>query len=281
MHPRTSRAARGRRIETSSGKSRKTPPAGEAPPSRDKRSEQERARLAAIVESAEDAIVTKTLDGTITAWNPAAERIYGYAASEAIGQPVAMLIPPERSDEARSIMERVRRGERIGLFETVRLHRSGARIHVALTISPIIDASGRVVAASTIARDLREQKRAASALRESEEWLRLATEAAKVGLWCWDAVADRIEWTPICWELFGIQPGRDVTLQSFVQCCVPDDREHVRAAVARALEEANECAVEARVARPGGGLRWIALRGRAFRHESKRPARMMGVAIDV
>jgi PAS domain S-box-containing protein len=123
-----------------------------------KRAELTQARLAAIVESSDDAIVSKTLDSRITSWNAGAQKLFGYTAEEAIGQSVTMLIPPERHDEERQILERLGRGERIEHYETVRVTRSGRRIVVSLTISPIRDVAGRIVGASKIARDVTARK---------------------------------------------------------------------------------------------------------------------------
>src|SRR6516164_76704 len=114
--------------------------------------------LASIVESSDDAIVSKSLDGIITSWNKGAERIFGYTAEEAIGQPITIVIPQDRQDEERTILTRIRRGERIDHFETVRQHKHGSLIVVSLTISPVKNAEGKIVGASKIARDITEQK---------------------------------------------------------------------------------------------------------------------------
>jgi PAS domain S-box-containing protein len=122
-------------------------------------SEQRLAWLASIVEFSDDVIVSKNLDGIITSWNKGAERIFGYSAGEAIGQPITLVIPEERHSEERDILTRIRRGERIDHFETVRRHKHGNLITVSLTVSPVKDASGKIVGASKIARDITEQKR--------------------------------------------------------------------------------------------------------------------------
>lgn len=111
-------------------------------------------RLAAIVESSDDAIISKQLDGTITSWNAAAESLFGYAADEIIGKSILTLIPPDRQNEETDIVERIRRGERIQHFETIRQHRSGAPIDISLTISPIKRSDGTIIGASKIARDI-------------------------------------------------------------------------------------------------------------------------------
>jgi two-component system, cell cycle sensor histidine kinase and response regulator CckA len=134
-----------------------------------KRTEEMRERLAAVVESSDDAIIGKSLDGTIIDWNPGAENLFGYTASEAVGKPIQMLLPPERSNEESDILERIRRGERTNHFETVRLQKDGRRIAVSESISPIRDRSGVIVGASKIARDISERKCAEEQLRKSEE----------------------------------------------------------------------------------------------------------------
>jgi PAS domain S-box-containing protein len=133
-----------------------------------KRAEELRERLASVVESSEDAIVSKTLDGIITAWNSSAEKVFGYSSTEAVGKSVLMLLPPERSNEEAEILARIARGESVKHFETVRVRKDGKRIDVSVTISPVKDTSGAIVGASKIARDISERKLAEEALRESE-----------------------------------------------------------------------------------------------------------------
>jgi PAS domain S-box-containing protein len=133
-------------------------------------------RYAAIVESSDDAIIAKTLDGVISAWNAAAERMFGYREHEVIGQPITLIVPPDLYDEEHDILRRLRAGERVEHYETVRFTKAGERIDVSLTISPMRDPSGRIVGCSKIARDITSAKRAETALRQSEQ--RLAREVA-------------------------------------------------------------------------------------------------------
>src|SRR6476659_2515454 len=127
------------------------------------------AHLAAIVESSEDAVISKTLDGIILTWNAGAEHVYGYPAIEAIGRPMTFLLPEDRPDEETLILERIRRGERVEHFETVRRRKSGDRIDVSLTISPIRDSNGRIIAASHVARNITERKRLDEQLRHTQK----------------------------------------------------------------------------------------------------------------
>lgn len=126
-------------------------------------------RLAAIVESSDDAIIGRTPDGVISSWNPGAEKLYGYTAAEAVGRPIGMLVTPERVGEEREIQGKVARGEGIDHFETVRIRKDGSPVEVSVTVSPIKDAEGRLIGVSHIARDISERKRVEEALRLSEE----------------------------------------------------------------------------------------------------------------
>jgi PAS domain S-box-containing protein len=128
------------------------------------------ALLAAIVESSDDAIVSKSLDGVIRSWNSGAERIFGYAEREAVGRPITLIIPPERQDEERDIIARLRRGERIEHFETVRRAKDGGLINVSLTVSPVRDAAGRIIGASKVARDITARAAAEKALQEASRY---------------------------------------------------------------------------------------------------------------
>src|SRR6202049_4525364 len=139
--------------------------------------------LAAIVASSDDAIVSKNLDGIITSWNKSAERIFGYTPNEAIGQHITLVIPPERHSEESDILARIRRGERVDHFHTVRRAKNGSLLDVSLTISPVRDSSGRVIGASKVGRDITAQKQVERALRESEQRFRVITDASPVLVW--------------------------------------------------------------------------------------------------
>jgi PAS domain S-box-containing protein len=155
--------------------------------------------LAAIVDSSDDAIVSKTLEGVITSWNKSAERMFGYTREEAVGQHITLIIPADRRDEEVKIVERLRRGERVDHFETVRVRKDGTLLDLSLTISPVKDAAGRVVGASKVARDITERKQNQQALAERARLLDLSNDAILVR----DA-DDRIKyWNRSATELYG------------------------------------------------------------------------------
>jgi PAS domain S-box-containing protein len=138
-----------------------------------KQAERTTGLLAAIVDSSDDAIVSKGLDGIITSWNRSAERLFGYTAEEAIGQHITLIVPRDRQQEETTILERLARGERIEHFETVRVRKDGTTLDLSLTISPVRDSKGRVVGASKVARNITERKQTEKALKESELAARL------------------------------------------------------------------------------------------------------------
>jgi len=167
------------------------------------RAELESARLAAIVASSDDAIVSKTLYGTITSWNAGATSIFGYEADEMIGQPITRIIPPELHAEERQILMRLQRGERLQHYETIRIAKDGRRVDISLTVSPLVDNSGKVVGASKVARDISESKAAQRALRESAARLRTLIETAAVGIVLIDARGVVRIFNPACEKMFG------------------------------------------------------------------------------
>jgi PAS domain S-box-containing protein len=125
----------------------------------------------AIIGASDDAILTKDLNGIIRSWNPGAERIFGYTAQEIVGRPVTTLIPPAQQDEEAQILERLRRGERISHFETVRLAKGGRRLDLSLTVSPVRGRFGEIIGASKVARDISDRKRAQEQIAAEREWL--------------------------------------------------------------------------------------------------------------
>ena len=144
-------------------------------------------RLAAIVDSSHDAIVSNDLNGTITTWNRGAERLFGYSASEIIGRPITTLFPLDRHHEAVRILDRIRRGEHVDPYETVRKRSDASLVDVSVSVSPLRNAAGEIIGASRIARDITERKKGELALAERNIQLALAGKAGLVGSWAYDA----------------------------------------------------------------------------------------------
>ncbi len=143
-----------------------------------KKAEEERSKLAAIVENSDDAIIGKSLDGVMLSWNAGAEKIYGFSASEAIGKSISMLVPPDQADDLDFILGEIKRGEQVVHYETLRMRKDGTFINVSLTLSPIKDQDGRLIGASTIARDITQRKMAEQAIERANAYNRSLIEAS-------------------------------------------------------------------------------------------------------
>jgi two-component system sensor kinase FixL len=184
----------------------------------------ESAQLAALVSSSDDAIVSKTLDGTISSWNAGATNILGYEADEMIGQPITRIIPPELHQEEKQILVRLHRGERIQHYETIRLAKDGRRVDISLTVSPLFNQSGKVAGASKVARDITERKLAEQALRETTARLRTLTETAVDGVILIDARGVVLMFNPACEKLFGY--SADTVIGENVKMLMPQPYRH-------------------------------------------------------
>jgi PAS domain S-box-containing protein len=168
-----------------------------------------KAHLAAIVESSDDPILSKDLNGTILSWNAAASRLFGYDSDEIVGRPITVLIPPNLVAEESGIIARLKNGERIEHYETARVAKGGRVIDVALTVSPIRDSRGAVVGASKIIRDISEKKRAEQGLRAAQQRVELATKTTGVGVWEWNVKTNVIIWDAQMFRIYGVDPTPD------------------------------------------------------------------------
>ena len=239
-------------------------------------------RLAAIVQCSDDAIVTKDLNGIITSWNSSAERIFGYAEEEVLGKPIALIIPPDLQSEEVQILQRLRSGERIDHFETVRVAKGGQRVLVSLTISPVKDSTGKIVGASKIARDVTRMRHVEQALRESEQRMRFSLEAASVGTWDWNIDSGNVHWSENMERIHGQKPGSfGGSFEAFLDGIGPEDRQRVKKAVQQALEGDGKYHAEYRLARTDGSFAWMEAHGQVIYDSLNRPASMMGVCRDI
>ena len=220
--------------------------------------------LAALIESADDAIISKTLEGIITSWNKGAERIFGYTAEEVIGKSITIVIPPDHLHEEPKILARLRAGERIEHYETVRMRKDGQLINISLTVSPIKGPNGQIVGASKIARDVTEQRQARRALDEASERLRLALAAAQLGDWSWDARTNVVTLSDTAAQIFGIPAGQQVTRDEMRKLLDVDDRDWTKATVEEALANHTDYEIEYRFKRPDKSYVWISAKGRGI-----------------
>ncbi|HEV2836766.1 MAG TPA: PAS domain S-box protein [Pyrinomonadaceae bacterium] len=237
--------------------------------------------LAAVIESAEDAIVSKTLDGIITSWNEGAERIFGYTAEEAIGQPITIIIPPEHLDEEPEILARLRAGVRIEHFETVRMRKDGTRLDISLTVSPIKGPDGRIIGASKIARDITEQLQARRALDEATERMKLALAASRLGDWSWDAKTDLVTLSETTARIFGVPAEQQFTRTELRDLLSGDDREGAMATVEEALRTHTDYDIEYRLKRPDNTERWVSAKGRGIYDAAGNVIGMLGFVQDM
>jgi len=177
-----------------------------------KQAEEDRSRLAAIIKFSDDAILSRDLNGIITSWNRGAERLFGYSAAEALGQHVTMLIPPDRVDESPSVMERIRRGESVEHYETVRRCKDGTLLNISLTVSPIIDHLGKITGASKIMRDITFEKRSQESLRARTEELETLLDTLPAFIWiCKDPQAQVITGNPAANNLTKTEAGTNIS----------------------------------------------------------------------
>jgi PAS domain S-box-containing protein len=237
--------------------------------------------LSALIESADDAIISKTLEGIITSWNAGAQRIFGYTADEIVGKSVTILIPEGHLDEEPTILARLRAGERIEHYETIRVRKDGTMIVISLTVSPIRGPNGQIIGASKIARDITEQRQARRALDEASERLKLALEAARFGDWSWDAKTDVVTLSETATRIFGIPRGTNTTWTGMLELLHEDDRERVKLAVENALAGHSYYDVEYRVSHDNRPEIWISAKGRGLYAKDGSVAGMLGFVQDI
>jgi PAS domain S-box-containing protein len=246
--------------------------------------EEMRERLAAIVDSSDDAIISKTLKGTIVAWNRGAEKVFGYPASEMVGRPMLLLVPPDRLAEESDILTRIGRGESIEHFETVRVCKDGTKIDVSVTISPIRDGNGTIVGASKIARDITERKRGEEALREKERRLSESQRIAHIGSWTCDLrdPARGLVWSDELYRLYGVSPDTFTpTIESLLNLVIPEDRSLIEKWLTACEAGEQPGDVEFRLRLPDGSVRVFSRRGELQYDSDNQPIRMSGTSQDV
>lgn len=241
----------------------------------------ERQLRASIVDSSEDAILAKNLDGIITSWNAAAEKMYGYTAAEAVGQHVKLLAPPERRHEIDGIMERIRRGQRVEHHETMRITKDGRHLTVSLSVSPIYDAAGAVVGASAIARDVTQRKLLEAALAEKQTWLTHLTESMPAMVWVASADGTQDKYFNRAWTEYTGLTHEQSAGGGWQETVHPQDRQ-------RCFDLWKECAASGRIYETemryrgaDGNYRWFLVRAVPARDPRGRIVEWFGTSVDI
>lgn len=246
------------------------------------RAEEALLRLADLVESSSDAIVSTTPEGIITSWNSAAEQLFGYRAEEMLGGSIEKLTPGSCTEDERRILEQVRKGVAVKRFETVRVVRSGSEIDVSLTLSSIRNSTGQVVGTAQIIHDISDAKAQEEAIRLSEERQRLAVEAGQVGLWYMDVMDGRSIWTERCKELHGLAADSPAPDYPFLlELANEEDRPALAEAFRNTIRGEGAISLEYRTSGFESRVRWLQIKGQAQRNPHGVVKAIHGTVIDL
>jgi PAS domain S-box-containing protein len=245
-----------------------------------KQTEEIRERLAAIVEGSSDAIISKDLNGIVTAWNRGAEEIFGYSGAEVIGKSMVMLMPPDRVTEESEILQRIRRGESVEHFETVRVRKDGMRINISATISPIRNRDGAIVGASKIARDFTERKRAEAALRECETNFHSLVNLVPQFVWICTNEGLNIYFSDRWFRYTGLTPEQSHG-RGWSTPFHPDDKQTAWEAWNRATATGETYRIESRLRAFDGTYRWFLMLGEPLRDTAGNVQKWFGTCTDI
>ena len=249
-----------------------------------KKTEKEVAKLAAIVHSSVDPIISKTLTGIITSWNEAAERVFGYTAEEMIGQPLTTLIPPDRQEEEPMILERLKKGELVEHFETKRITKDKKLLDISLTISPVKDSKGNIIGASKIVRDITVQKALNIALIESEERLRMAINSTRLGTWEFFPLTGSLTWSAQCRKIYDAPDDIEVSYEFFSDHIHPEDAGFVQHEIEKAMEPGGDGVydIQYRILRYSDKKPlWIRAQGKVYFTPERQAERFIGTVLDI
>lgn len=236
----------------------------------------------AIVDSTSDAIISNTLDGTISSWNHGAELMFGYQAAEVMGRSIQLLIPPGSEHEESKVLARISKGEKVSHIEATRRCKNGQLIKISATIAPILDNNGKVIGSSKIARDITEQKRQETRLKESEERLALATIHNGVGIWDLNLQNQTLIWDDSMFALYHLRrEDFSGAVDAWEKALHPEDREHGNQALQSAIRGEKPFDTEFRVVWPNGEIHYIKAMAKVFRDQTGQPIRMLGTNIDI
>lgn len=235
-----------------------------------------------IVEQASDAIVVTDRDGTVLAWNPGAEEVYGYSAEEALGSSVLRVVPEESRDRARERIAAAWDGKDVPPSEGLRVREDGERIYVSLAVFAVHGDDGDVAGVCGIVRDISQRKRIEEELRVRDAQLRSAQALAGMGSWVWEVGSDRVTWSDEMYRLAGREPGSDpLELGDVVETVHPDDRALFRDTVRQLMDDHEPFEIEYRIVHPDGVVRTLLIRGEVHTDEQGEAVRVSGTAQDV
>jgi len=239
-------------------------------------------RQALTFENIYDGVIVTDLKGCILDWNPAAERMFGYAKSEVLGKTHRILHRPE---EATTLTKEIIEGitlQRRWSGEMYFIRKDGSEGICETVVLPLHDEQDKLIATIGVHHDITDRKRSEKALRQSEARLRLALEAAHMGTWDWDILTNKVAYSDQLGAVFGLPAGSNhPTYETFLNCVHPEDHEYVAQAVARAIGEGADFRIEFRVIWPDGSLHWVGNKGHVYRNKTGKPIRMVGVAMDI
>jgi PAS domain S-box-containing protein len=240
--------------------------------------------LASIVESSDDAIIGKNLDSIITNWNKGAEKIFGYTADEMVGTSIMRLIPVDRQDEENLILGKIKRGESVEHFETLRKTKDGRQFDAAITASPIKDANGNVTGVSKVVRNISDRKQVEKSLREIRARLNSTLAAGSIGTWNWDIVSDRLTADEFTARMFSIETdaaAKGLPAESYLQAVFEKDRAGVADGLDRAMKSCGHYDIEYRVRQKNGELFWLQARGRVDCDGAGKALSFHGAVMDI
>jgi len=246
-----------------------------------KRTEEEASRMVTVVRDSNDAITIQDFEGKILAWNRGAELMFGYSEKEALQMTIWQLAPADKAAEQKNFNLLIFASEKVSSFETQRVTKDGRRLDVWLTVTKLVDETGKVIGIASTERDITERRRAEEALKITKDRLLFATEGANLGVWNWNTVTGELIWSDKCKALFGIRPDETMSYQRFSDALHPDDRERTDKAVQDALDNHTDYDIEYRSLWPDGSIHWLAARGRGYYDATGKAVRLEGVVLDI
>lgn len=239
-------------------------------------------RSAGFVQASPDPAIGVTLDGVIVDWNPAAERLYGYSAQEALGAPLDMLVPPELREATAARRARASAGEAVSQVETRRMAKDGRRIDVSISVAPVSDEHGAIVGVAAFTRDITQRVLVEERLRKSEARLAEAEEIAGLGSWEWDLVTNDVPWSANLYRIVGVDPATFTpTYETYFTLVHPEDKAQMQAVVQDAVANGSPMVHTHRIVRPDGVERITESRSRSIVDEAGNVVRLVGTVQDV